>query len=145
MKAKTQPTNKPEPIYQPPAWGFRYLAACIDWELRQTKSARCKAAKIGRTTLYEAEQDDRFVRWLDDHLGRMVTTEHREVKTSLLRLCMRGDLEAIKLWHQLYGDYIPTERRIVDGALGNIDDKALDQISRILEAGSAEGKGQKIH
>ena len=56
-----------------------------------------------------------------------------------------GNIEAIKLWHQLYGDFIPTERRIVDGDLGNVDNKTLDQIYRLLEAGGPEGKGAKVH
>jgi len=137
--------NKTEQVYQPPAWAFRYLGACLDWDIKQTKSERCKAARIGRTTLYLAEQDERFVQWLNDRLTRVIASEHREVRTALLRLCIGGHLEAIKLWHQLYGDFIPTERRIFDGDLSGVPDKTLDEIYRLLETGRPEGKGAKVN
>ncbi len=132
-------------IYRPPAWAYRYLSACLDIEIKPTISGRCEAAGISRQTFYDARRDERFVRWLNAELSREMAADHREVRSSLLRLCVQGNLEAIKLWHQLDGDFIPTERRILDGDLSGVPDRTLDEVYRILETGRQEGKGAKIN
>lgn len=144
-KKQLEAEDNGERKYIPPDWAYRYLSACLDWEIKATISARCAAAKMSRTTLYEALNDNRFVQWLDDRLSQIVKSEHREVKTSLLKLCMKGDLEAIRLWHQLYGDFIPTERKIVDGDVSRLSDQKLLELARGLAESSTPGTGQKVH
>lgn len=132
--------------WRPPDWGYRYLAACLDWDLKATISARCEAAGISRQTFYQAQQDEQFVNWLNDRFNRTIQSEHREVRTALLKTCMRGDLAAIQLWHQLYGDFIPTERQILEtGDLSTISDEKLADLARVLAESGSKGTGPKVY
>lgn len=143
-----KPEDKSGQKYLPPAWAWRYLNACLDIEIAPVVSKRCEAAKVSRNTYYAARKDPDFVNWLNGQLSINFAEEHREVRTSLLKQCIKGDLQAIQLWHQLYGDFIPTERKIVDGDLSKFSDEKLAQLARVLEQFSdegSEGTGPKIH
>ena len=131
--------------YKPPEWAERYIRAALDWEIKPTISARCESIGIDRGTFYHQMGDPRFVEWFEAAMCRAVESEQREVRSALLRNCVKGDLEAIKLWHQLYGHYIPTERRIVDGDLASLSDRQLMELAKGLAAGDPEGTSQKVN
>jgi hypothetical protein len=137
--------NKSEQTYEPPDWAWRYLASLLDWEIKPTISARCEHAGVSRPTFYEYSARPEFVKWLDDHCEKIIRSEHREVRTALLRKCLTGDLEAIKLWHELYAEFIPTRRQIVsdERELSDRTDGELIEIARTLAAASAPAT--KIH
>lgn len=145
QKPAPPPDDKGEQKYQPPAWAFRYLAACLDWDIKATVSARCKAANVSRTTYYEVVCDENFVNWLNDRFERTIHSEHREVRTALLKRCIAGDLAAIELWHQLYADFIPTQRNIVDSDLSGLSNEQLAEIARGLAEGTPQGTRPKVH
>lgn len=146
MSSDSGAGHKSEQNFSPPQWAPRYVMASLDAEVKATISARCEATGISRTTFYEHLADSRFVTWLNDELTKAVGVEGREVRTALLRECMKGDLEAIKLWHQLYGDFIPTERRIIeDGDLSGLSNEQLFEIARGLASEGPQGTGPKVH
>ena len=133
--------------YAPPEWAWKYLAAMVDWELKPTISARCEQAGVPRKTFYDHCMRPEFVTWLNEHVERIVLSEAREVRTALLRKCLTGDLEAIKLWHELYAEFIPTRRQIVsdERELSDRTDGELIEIARTLAAANPHGTGPKIH
>jgi hypothetical protein len=140
-----KPNDKSQQNYIPPVWAWRYLAACLDVEIVPTISKRCEVAKVSRDTYYRGRKDQQFVRWLNEQLSENFAEEHREVRTSLLKQCIKGDLQAIQLWHQLYGEFIPTERQILETKdLSSLSNRQLAGSREDLENGS-EGTGQKVH
>lgn len=155
-RIKAVAANKDGQKWEPPEWGWRYIAAMLDPEVKPTISARCHAIGISRSSFYEAQGSAQFVQWLEAQLMQVVGTEHQEVRTALVRKCVTGDLEAIRLWHELYGNYIPTERRIVDAnveegpkegpnKVRRVGTATLEAVYRLLETGDSEGTGPKVN
>lgn len=138
--------NRSGQKYEPPPWAWRYLSACLDVEVTPTISKRCEVAKISRDSYYRARKDKDFVRWMNEQLSENFAEEHREVRSSLLKQCMKGDLQAIQLWHQLYGDFVPTERKILEtGDLSTLSDQQLAELARGLAEGGSQGTRPKVH
>src|SRR5688572_15072903 len=132
-KPKPQKPNETQRRYSPPAWGYKYVLAVLDPEIRPTKTARCEAIGIDRTTLWTAEKDAQFVEWFQQQILLQMHDAH-EVRTALVRKCLSGDVEAIRLYLEKYGNYVPTTRTILDG-LGDpsqLSDKQLADIAGIL-------------
>ena len=89
-----------------------------------------------------------FVAWYNDQMSRAVLDEHREIRMALIRKCVAGDLDAIKFWHEIYGEYIPTQRQILDRQgerdITELTNGELSEIARILAATGAKGTGPSI-
>ena len=129
-KASSSP-NGEEPdksvqIYKPPNWAWRLLRAFLDPHIKPTITTRCKDANVARATFYEALKQDQFVRWFKQMLTEAVVSDMEEVKLAHLKLCMGGDLDAIRLWYEHYGQYVHTTRVLTD------EEHALDALRKDL-------------
>jgi hypothetical protein len=153
-KGRNQHTPKPESgdnvsqqDWLPPKWAWAYVRSCLDVDVAPRDAARAKAAGIDRTTLWKALKDPRFVAWSEEQIQKQLSSEHREVRRALLKKCVSGDTDSIRLWHELYGDYIPTSRQIVDGNINfdKVGDRELSEIARILTRGDSKDTGTQIH
>lgn len=130
--------------YKAPAWAERYVALSLDWEIKPTISARCEILGIERSTFYRALRKPEFVAWLQHQSTNAIAGEKREIRLALLRKCLTGDIEAIRLWHELYEQYIPATRPTQPGTgenLENADDARLADIAVRF----ASGAGPKVH
>ena len=148
--AGAQPdTDNSRHMYRPPEWAWRLVGAYLDVEIKPTVSARCKSAGINRDTFYENCRKPEFVGWLNRVLSEAVSSDTSDVRQAHLKECLKGSLEAIKLWYERYGDFVPTQRQIIEGDIevdaGEISNSGLDQIARILAAESKKGTGSKVH
>lgn len=131
--------------YRPPAWAWRLVRAFLDPDVKPTIQARCDDAGVHKMTFYRHLRKPEFVTWFKGLLQEGLLSEMSDVRQAHLRLCLEGDLEAIRLWYERYGEFVPTSRHIIDGDLSELSDGALEQIERILAAGGAQGKGPTVH
>lgn len=138
-----EPVDNSEQTYRPPSWGWRIVRAHLDVTVKPTITDRCKDADISRSTFYSELEKPEFVRWFNRMLMEAVISDSSDVRQSHLRLCLNGNLEAIKLWYERYGDFIPSQRHILDADVGieSISESKLLSITRILEGESQEGMG----
>lgn len=139
------PVDKSKRTWYPPKWAHAYVSVCLDPEIAPVKSKRCEVVGIERSTLWNAEKDPRFVAWFDAKMKSVIAGESRDVRTALLRQCLGGNLEAIKLYHELYERYIPTERKIFEGDIDGLSNQQLAELASGLAKDDPQGAGEKIH
>jgi hypothetical protein len=149
MSINRNKAAEPEPLpegFTPPGWWWKYLAACLDPEVAPTFSARCKASGIARTTLVAARKKGQFITWLQQQMASAVGEESGEIRRALFRRALKGDLDAIELWHRLYEDYVPAQRNIFEGDPSKIRELSDQQLDAMLMAGKgAAGEGTQVH
>ena len=141
--------DPPEPAqtYLAPDWAWRYVLSVLDVEVKPTITARCEQVGIDRHTFYDATKNPDFVVWLNNTLERLILGEGPEIRSALRRKCLSGDIEAIKLWHELYGKYVPTTRQIVkdEREISELGNAELSEIARILARHDPKGTGETIN
>jgi hypothetical protein len=58
--------------------------------------------------------------------------EGHDVRQSLFKQCVLGNIDAIKLWYQLYGKFIPTDRTIFDRG-GQNRSEFIEDVSKLTD------------
>ena len=119
--------------YRPPSWAWSLAQAFLSMDVEATVDIRCRHAGIHKSTFYRQLHKPEFVAWFKGILRDGVFTESADVRQSLVRLCLDGDLDAIRLWYELFGQFVPTTRSITDHDIRELSNEALDAIERILE------------
>ena len=125
-----------ERAYHPPAWGHRLVEAYLDVEVKPTITARCAYAGIDRGTFYRHIRSEPFVEWLTGQLQKQFTSEFFDVRQAHLKACMSGNLDAIKLWYEMAGQYLPTTKIVhenEDSLEGLSDRECLEIGMRLLD------------
>ena len=112
VKAKNQKKKCTtlQQIYQPPEWAYRLLESFKDIEVPPTVAARCRYADIERSTYYRNLRDEEFCKWLHSQLQKHFSSEFHDVQQAHFKECVKGNLEAIKLWYEVAGAYLPTTK-----------------------------------
>ncbi len=131
--------------FRPPGWAWNLLRAYLDPTVNPTVSDRCRHAGIDRKTFYARLKRPEFVEWFKRMLQEGLLSEMSDVRQAHFRECLKGNLEAIRLWYERYGEFVPTERHIFDGDLSRLPDAVLDEIQRLVEAGAAPRKGPAVN
>ena len=79
------------------------MRAYLDPHIKPTISARCKDSEISRTTFYKEMRKPQFSSWFRSMLAEAVLSDSPDVRLAHLKLCLDGDLQAIRLWYEHYG------------------------------------------
>ncbi len=90
-----------------PAWAYRLIEVWADSSVNATTLERCKEATVPRATFYRAIQKPDFAAWCYKSIDARIHVSHREVDMALICKCTQGDLEAMKLFYEIY----PVKRR----------------------------------
>ncbi|MGH9339085.1 MAG: phBC6A51 family helix-turn-helix protein [Acidobacteriota bacterium] len=140
---KKKANKKPQKL-EPNAWAWRLLRAYLDPDVKASVTARCEAAKVDRKTFYRALKNPKFVAWFRHMLQESVISDMSDVRQSHLKLCLDGNLEAIKLWYEKYGDFVPSQRLITED-LSHLSDRELSKIQELLDGAGPAGESTQIH
>jgi hypothetical protein len=127
-----QTGDKSQQIYRPPAWGWRLVHAFLDPEVKPTVLARCEEAKVNRASYYRKLRDFQFVSWFSGLLAQGALTEAGDVRQALFKQCLLGSIEAIRLWYQVYGKFIPTDKTIFDRG-GRSQGDLIDDVTKLTD------------
>jgi hypothetical protein len=142
----SKPSKLPEKkqIWLPPKWGWDLVRAFVAIDVEATTTARCEEAGICRKTYYAALKDKQFVAWFRQALNEAFIAELSEVKRAHLKLIAKGDLDAIRLWYEKYGEFIPTQRFLTPD-LSKADDSQLAELERFLAQIGENGEAPAVH
>ena len=80
----------------------RLANVLLDDEGPREVQARCEAARISPSTYHGLVAGRDFLRWLHERAQQHVTNRLWEVRLHHLRLALAGNLQAIKLFYDLY-------------------------------------------
>lgn len=70
-----------------------------------TKTAISENVGVSRTTLYKWLKDPEFIKYVDSLIDSYTDAELSTVWKALIRRCICGDTQAIKLYFELKGKY----------------------------------------
>ena len=132
------------PSYHPPAKGWSLLRAFLDPTVKPTITERCEVAGIRKDTFYRWTANAQFSAWFRGMLQEGIISEMSDVRMAHFRMCLKENLDAIKLWYERYGDFVPTQKHIIDQkqlSLSVLADADLDEITGILERTRQLGEG----
>ncbi len=148
-KQAAETPDKPVQPYRPPHWAWDLLRAFLDPSVLPTITARCAAANLSRQKLYRYFKKPEFVAWLERMRAEAVVSDALDVRQAHLRECLKGNLEAIRLWYERYDeDFAPAQRHIIEERepeLSELSDSSLEQIAQVLAEAAAKGGRQKIN
>jgi hypothetical protein len=108
LSRSTKGDNVPQ-RYTPPLWGWRFVKAFFDPNVRPTIKACCQVTGIAHGTYYRHLRDPKFVTWLEWALSEHACSKPAAVKRPLYQRCLAGNLRAMKLWSKLYGQFLPSK------------------------------------
>ena len=145
QKSKRSKVEKGGGKYKPPEWAWNLLQAFLDPEIKPTVTARCAEANVPQSTFYKALKREDFLHWFRTSLRDWVLSEISDVRQAHLKLCLTGNLEAIKLWYEHYDRFVPTQRVLTGADFDVLSDEALDEIDRILREAKQKGKSTTVH
>lgn len=78
----------------------------INPEDRRTKEAKCDEVGITPKTLCEWQKNPEFIKYKNTQLDLYTNAQLDEVWKAHLRVIKMGNVEAIKLYHQLKGNFV---------------------------------------
>lgn len=134
--------HKTPHIYRPPKWAPLYLAAMLDPDTKPSVAARCEFAGIDRGTFYDALKRPKFVEWLDREFEAATKSEIGEVRKALVKMCLKENLEAVRLYLERYDHGKPAGP--IDEDFATASNKKLSDIAREMEE-TADGTGPSVH
>jgi hypothetical protein len=94
----------------------------INPEDRRTKREKFEEAGVPITTAYRWFKDKNYVEYIKSRLEEVKNSELPDIWKSLILQCKRGNINAIKLYFELNGDY--SQKQQID--IGNKDGKPFE-------------------
>jgi hypothetical protein len=106
VKKKTAPRSKAEKgrKWVPNSRQIAIAELLANPEDRRTKGEKIKSIGLPERTFYKWMKDVRFIGYLNGLIEQYTDSELSEVWRSHMLLIKRGNVEAIKLYHQLKGN-----------------------------------------
>ncbi len=106
----------------PSAEQIKLADMMINPDDRRTKREKFEDAGVPVTTAYRWFKDKNYVEYIKSRLEEVKNSELPDIWKSLILQCKRGNINAIKLYFELNGDYAQK----VDHSIGNKDNKPLE-------------------
>jgi hypothetical protein len=92
--------------WQPNSKQIKMVELLINPDDRRTKEAKCGEVGITPKTLCEWQRNPDFIKYKNNLLDKYTDAQLDEVWKAHLRAIKTGSVEAIKLYHQLKGNFI---------------------------------------
>lgn len=97
---------------------IKMVELLIDPDDRRSRKDKCAEVEITPKTLWEWEQNPEFVKFKKDMLDKYSDARLDEVWKAHFRAIKMGSVEAIKLYHQLKGNFVEKVKQELTGANG---------------------------
>ena len=111
----------------PNARQIKMVELLINPEDRRPREVKCADVGVTRKTLWEWEQNPEFIKYKNAQLDKYTDAQLDEVWKAHLRAIKTGSVEAIKLYHQLKGNFVEKSKTELTGANGGpIETKTND-------------------
>jgi hypothetical protein len=90
----------------PTARQIKMVELLINPDDRRPREVKCAEVGVTRKTLWEWEQNPEFIKYKNAQLEKYTDAQLDEVWKAHFRAIKTGSVEAIKLYHQLKGNFI---------------------------------------
>ena len=109
----------------------------------RTKRQICKELDIAESTLYYWFNQDKFLAAYNHYIDVIMNATYAEIIHSLTREARKGNMHAIRLWMERFGNYVPTAKiefgpgsKLTDDEIKRIADGIAQHSSDTLTDGS---------
>lgn len=117
-KSVTKKQVKKSQDWQPNSKQIKMVDLLINPDDRRTKEAKCEEVGITPKTLCEWQRNPDFIKYKNAQLDKYTDAQLDEVWKSHLRVIKMGNVEAIKLYHQLKGNFVEKSKQEISTPTG---------------------------
>lgn len=104
--------------WQPNSKQIKMVDLLINPDDRRTKEAKCEEVGITPKTLCEWQRNPEFIKYKNAQLEKYTDAQLDEVWKAHFRAIKTGSVEAIKLYHQLKGNFVEKSKQEISTPAG---------------------------